>query len=99
MSGGIASESAERRSDPAQDAGPPHAVDRQHERGGPKADALAVSHVEDLLKALDHPAFFLALDLFERPSEVLEVLDPLEVADDDAPGVGQDVGDDGDFPS
>src|SRR5690606_3406830 len=30
---------------------------------------------------------------------ILEVLDPLEVADDDAAGVGQDVGDDGNPPS
>src|SRR5690242_17931441 len=86
-------------SDSTQHPGPSHPRDRQHERGGSQADALAVGHVEDLFETLDHPALLLALDLLERPSEMLEVLDPLEVADDHAPGVGQDVGDDGDLPA
>ena len=57
---------------------------------------LALREVVDFAKRLDELVLFLALDLLERPAEVLEVLDPLEIADDDAAGIGQDVGHDRD---
>ena len=80
----------------AQDSGSADAGDRLHERGGAQRDALALGEVVHLAKGLDELVLFLALNLFERPAEVLEVLDPLEVADDDAAGIGEHVGDDRD---
>src|SRR5262245_22223886 len=73
--------------DPAEDSCSADAGDREHEGGGAHGDGLALGGVVDLGEALDEPALLLAPDLVERPAEVLEVLDPFEVADDDAAGV------------
>src|SRR5690349_12037254 len=85
-----------RTSDAPEDAGAADAGDAEHERGDPQREALARGQFVDLVEGGDEAGLLLAADLVESPAEVLEVLDPLEVADDHAPRVGQDVGDDGD---
>ncbi len=69
------------------------AGDRFHERSGAKGDPLSLCQLVHLAKGFDEPEFFFALDLFKGPAEVLKVLDPLEVADDHAAGVGEHVRD------
>src|SRR5271165_1681510 len=80
----------------AEDADAPDARDCLHERGGPQSGSLTLGKVVDLAKGFDELLFFLALNLLERPAEMLEVLHPLAVAHDDAAGVGKDVGHDRD---
>src|SRR5208282_4602330 len=60
---------------------------------------LALGQVVHRAERVDQAFFLFALDLFQRPAKVLEVLNPFKVADNDPARVGQDIGDDGDATS
>src|SRR2546423_5587737 len=62
----------------------------------PHGVALRPCHPEDVEKGPLHDLAQARLDLLPGPEESLQVLDPLEVRDHDAAGVGHDVGNDQD---
>ncbi len=65
----------------AENSGATDARDRLHECGRTECNITALRQVIDFTKRLDELVLFLALDLFERPAEVLKILHPLEMAD------------------
>ena len=54
------------------------------------------AHLERAREGLDHDLVELLVDAVHAPEVAVEVLDPLEVADRDAAGVAEDVGDEED---
>ena len=57
---------------------------------------MLLRRLPDILERLAHRMIKLLADTVESPTIVLTILDPLEVADRDTAGVGQDVGQHGD---
>src|ERR1700683_838222 len=72
-------------------------LDAEGERGGAVVDVVLAGLLEDGVERATEDAVELVEDFRLGPEEALQVLDPLEVADDDAAGVAEDVGDDEDF--
>ena len=82
-------------SDSPQGVGAADARDGKVKGRSAHRDLQPPGQVVHLMEGRDQSFLFLAMNLLEGPAEMLEVLDPLEVADDDAPRVGQDIGHDG----
>src|SRR5690349_18497603 len=72
------------------------ALDRDRVRREARRDAIGSRALPDRLRRLEELAPEPVLDLGLGPGESRAVLRPLEVADDHAAGVAQDVGDHGD---
>src|SRR5919109_1480549 len=73
-----------------------HALHRQRVCGGAHVAALVHGGVQDLVERARDDVVQLGVDLLLLPEEGLQVLHPLEVGDDHAAGVGDDVGDEED---
>src|SRR5258706_8765423 len=75
-----------------------HPLHRQRVSGQAHVDAFVDRRVEDLVEGPRDDVMQLGVDLLLLPEEGLEVLDPLEVRDDHATRVGDNVGHDEDVP-
>jgi putative transcriptional regulator len=82
--------------DAAAQHGPGDAVDPLDEGGGSHVQAVLLGAGHHALEGVGQHVAEALVDLVQRPHVVLRALDPLEVGDGDAAGVGQDVGEDED---
>ena len=73
-----------------------HSIYRQHVGCGPGIDGVLVGVAAQIIEARDHGLLQPLIDDVLPPEIAHPVLHPLEVADGDAAGVGEDVGDDED---
>src|SRR2546426_5467804 len=69
------------------------AADALHEGGRPQARAFLGTERPHAVEGARHDLLQPCRDLALAPEVVLEILDPLEIRDDDAAGVREDVGD------
>lgn len=76
---------------PAHDLGFHDALEADHEGGHAERHIASLRQGHHLLVAGSNELFELRVDILFIPAELLEILDPLEVGDDDTAGVGQDI--------
>src|SRR5471032_205490 len=69
-------------------------LDAERERRRAVVDVVFARLLEDGVERAPEDAVELVEDFRLGPEEALQILHPLEVADDDAAGVAEDVGDD-----
>src|ERR1700675_2764130 len=84
------------RVQPADLVGVGHAADAFHERGGAQVHVVFLRGIPHPCERAGHDLLQAGDDLALLPEVELEPLDPLEVGDDDAARVGEDIGDDDD---
>src|SRR5690606_16397833 len=82
--------------DPAELERPGHPLDRDDVGRDAERHAVLLARVVDLVEGLVHHPVEAAVDAVEAPEVAVAVLDPLEVGDRHAAGVGEDVRDDDD---
>ena len=71
-----------------------HLVDGQHVGRGAHHDLLFQADPEHVVKRPQHDPLQPIVDVVLIPEKLLQILDPLEIRNSDATGVGQDIRDD-----
>src|SRR5258705_8164274 len=72
------------------------AADRQNHSPGPWWHVMFAHGVDHFVESADHNALQALIDLFGVPEQAFLILHPLEIADRNAAGIGQDVWQDSD---
>ena len=92
VSSSAAAESHVLRKQPANRSRFSHAAHRQNVSGVAHVRAIFAAGLVDALKCAAHNVFHARIHFVDRPEIALQILRPLEIADGDAAGIGENVG-------